>query len=165
MIERKEDGTCCHWQSVYSFFSIILMQETFTDLYKRSGHMTESVPGREFLKDTIFIWCFTTCTFCMGRIFTMGKRKNTPEYLTAPVCKGNTRCRMDGICYASMEGQPILVNRQMNEIYWIFISNRIMNANDFWEDLQNIQTSERSRSHRNETVFDSSIFRHKSMEL
>ena len=49
-----------------------------------------------------------------------------------------------------MEGQPILVNRQMNEICGYLFQTEIMNANDFWEDLQNIQTSEKAEVIRNE---------------
>ena len=80
----------------------------------------------------------------------MEKRKNTPEYLTARSVKETLDARMDGICYASMEGQPILVNRQMNEICGYLFQTEIMNANDFWEDLQNIQTSEKAEVIRNE---------------
>lgn len=59
----------------------------------------------------------------------MEKRKNTPEYLTARSVKETFDARMDGICYASMEGQPILVNRQMNEICGYLFQTEIMNAN------------------------------------
>ena len=80
----------------------------------------------------------------------MEKEKNTPEYLTARSVKETLDARMDGICYASMEGQPILVNRQMNEICGYLFQTEIMNANDFWEDLQSIQTSEKAEVIRNE---------------
>lgn len=76
----------------------------------------------------------------------MEKEKNTPEYLTARSVKETLDARMDGICYASMEGQPILVNIQMNEICGYLFQTEIMNANDFWKIYRTFKLQRKQKS-------------------
>ena len=148
MIERKRRWYLLSLAVGILIFSTILMQG-LADL-ARGGHMTESVPGR-ILEKIPFSYGVLLLAFLYGVEYLLWKKeKNTPEYLTARSVKETLDARMDGICYASMEGQPILVNRQMNEICGYLFQTEIMNANDFWEDLQSIQTSEKAEVIRNE---------------
>lgn len=148
MIERKRRWYLLSLAVGILIFSTILMQG-LADL-ARGGHMTESVPGR-ILEKIPFSYGVLLLALLYGVEYLLWKKeKNTPEYLTARSVKETLDARMDGICYASMEGQPILVNRQMNEICGYLVQTEIMNANDFWEDLQNIQTSEKAEVIRNE---------------
>ena len=148
MIERKRRWYLLSLAVGILIFSTILMQG-LADL-ARGGHMTESVPGR-ILEKIPFSYGVLLLALLYGVEYLLWKKeKNTPEYLTARSVKETLDARMDGICYASMEGQPILVNIQMNEICGYLFQTEIMNANDFWEDLQNIQTSEKAEVIRNE---------------
>lgn len=77
-----------------------------------------------------------------GEFILWKNEKSVPKNLTSQSVKETMDARMDGICYASMDGQPILVNSQMNQICGKLFQTEIMNLNHFWEALNRIKTSE-----------------------
>lgn len=148
MIERKRKWYLLFLAASMLFVSTILMQG-LADL-ARDGCMIESAPGR--ILDRIPFWegILLLVILVIVEYLLWKKEKNTPEYLTAQSVKETMDARTDGICYASMAGQPILVNRQMNEICGYLFQTEIMNVNDFWENLQKIQSSEKAKVIRTE---------------
>ena len=70
------------------------------------------------------------------------REKNIPKSITSQSVKETMDARTDGICYASVEGQPILVNRQMNQICGKLFQTEILNLNHFWKTLYQVKTSE-----------------------
>lgn len=68
--------------------------------------------------------------------------KRIPKSITSQSVKETMDARTDGICYASGDGQPILVNRQMNQICGKLFQTEILNLNHFWKALHQVKTSE-----------------------
>lgn len=60
--------------------------------------------------------------------------KNRRQYRAANLIREAVDNYPDGICFAAVDGRPILVNRKMNELYWELRGRTITNAHSLWED-------------------------------
>ncbi|MGN1139160.1 MAG: sensor histidine kinase [Ruminococcus sp.] len=61
---------------------------------------------------------------------------NKKNMLTSSAFKDSLDALTDGVCFYLSDGQPLLVNAQMNKISGELFGNEIMNANSFFEDLK-----------------------------
>lgn len=63
-------------------------------------------------------------------------RKNRHQSVTAETIKESLDALPEGVCFATKNGTPILVNRTMNEICNEIMKSGVLNINLFWESLQ-----------------------------
>lgn len=63
-------------------------------------------------------------------------KKIRTTMLTPMSAKESLDALPDGICFYMPDGQPLLVNRQMNRICAELFGTEVLNAADFWQSLQ-----------------------------
>lgn len=64
-------------------------------------------------------------------------RHRKSDMLTPGALKESLDTLPDGVCFFDRDGQPLLVNTQMNRISGELFGSEILNGERFWEDIQN----------------------------
>ena len=75
----------------------------------------------------------TVCVVLFVRLIRHRKR----DMLTPRSLKESLDTLPDGVCFFERDGQPLLVNTQMNKISSELFGSEILNGEQFWNDLRN----------------------------
>lgn len=68
------------------------------------------------------------------------------ERLPPGVIKESLDTLPDGVCFYAPDGQPLLVNEQMNRISGELFGREILNADRFWRDVQQVSGAQQGAS-------------------
>lgn len=85
-----------------------------------------------------FVIIIIMCLIAAGEVvFFILLRRKRRDMLTPGAIKESLDALPDGVCFFDSEGQPLLVNRQMNRISGELFHAEILNAKRFWSALKN----------------------------
>lgn len=138
--------------STVLFVGIILIMQGILDIsiclegtyqWSACGNIIGKIPWAAVLALLIF---FSTAQVLLFVII-LRRRKNQ---LTAGAIKESLDALPDGVCFFALDGQPLLINKQMNRISGGLFDSEILNAEIFFNRIKEKDVSDRATVIRTE---------------